>query len=46
MLSESLIIVVPDVPVLTPEVYSLPPTWVPSAVIENLNGWAVGWINV
>ena len=46
MLSVTFIIVVPDEPVLTPVVYSAPPPWVPSAVVENLNGCAVGWTNV
>ena len=38
--------VMPDEVVLTSVEYSDPPPWVPSAVVENLNGCAVGWTNV
>ena len=31
---------------VTPSVYSSPPPWVPSFVVENLNGWEAEWLNV
>ena len=30
----------------TPVTYSAPSPWVPSDVVENLNGWFEEWLNI
>ena len=40
-----MIVVIP-LDLVTPSTYSTPPSWVPFGVVENLNGWALEWVNV